>query len=81
MSERREGVRYHLELSDQGNRDYSDAPSRAMSRREIRDALLHPVPAPTVFDSAVTQCLMFRGPRPPLFAMRTYIRVTNTDAV
>jgi len=55
MSERREGVRSHLESPDQGSGDYSNAPSRATSRREIRDALLHPVP--TVFDSAVTRYL------------------------
>lgn len=38
------GARNHLEPSDQGSGDYSDAPIRATSRREIRDALLHPVP-------------------------------------
>jgi len=70
MSERREGVRSHLESPDQGSGDYSDAPSRATSRREIRDALLHPVP--TVFDSAVTRYLRrVPDPRPPLFATGT----------
>jgi len=42
-----------LESPDKGSGDYSDASSRATSRREIRDALLHPVP--TVFGSAVTR--------------------------